>query len=37
MKSELKTRSLQNLADAYSSRELRVKEEYQRGTVWKGA
>ena len=35
MKSEPKTRTLQNLADAYSSRELRVKEEYQRGTVWK--
>lgn len=35
MKSELKTRPLENLADAYSSRELRIKEEYQRGTVWK--
>jgi hypothetical protein len=35
MKSELKTRTLQNLADAYSSHELRIKEEYQRGTVWK--
>jgi hypothetical protein len=27
MKSELKTRSLKNLADAYSSKELRVNEE----------
>jgi len=34
MKSELKTRSLKNLADAYSSKELRVNEEYQRGTIW---
>ncbi len=34
MKSELKTRSLQNLADAYSSDELRVNKEYQRGTKW---
>ena len=35
MKSEMKTRSLQSLADAYSGKELRVKPEYQRGTVWK--
>ena len=34
MKSELKTRSLQNLADAYLSKKLRVNEEYQRGTKW---
>ena len=35
MKSELKTRLLKNLADAYSNHELRVNEEYQRGTIWK--
>ena len=35
MKSEQKTRSLSALAAAYSSKELRVKPEYQRGTVWK--
>lgn len=35
MKSELKTRLLQSLADAYAGHELRVKPEYQRGTVWK--
>jgi hypothetical protein len=35
MKSDLKTRALQNLADAYAAKELRVKPEYQRGTVWK--
>ena len=35
MKSEQKTRSLQSLADAYSGKDLRVKPEYQRGTVWK--
>jgi hypothetical protein len=35
MKSELKTHLLKNLADAYSSKELRVNEEYQRGTIWK--
>jgi len=35
MKSELKTRPLQSLADAYAGHELRVKPEYQRGTVWK--
>lgn len=34
MKSELKIRPLQNLADAYPH-QLRAKEEYQRGTVWK--
>ena len=34
MKSELKKHSLQNLAGAYSSRELRVNPEYQRGTKW---
>ncbi len=34
MKSELKTRLLQNLADAYLGRELRVNSEYQRGTKW---
>jgi hypothetical protein len=31
MKSELKQRTLQNLADAYSCRELRVNPEFQRG------
>ena len=35
MKTELKTRKLQSLAAAYSGKELRVKPEYQRGTVWK--
>src|SRR5438105_9042916 len=35
MKSELKTRQLKMLADAYLSRvDLRVNPEYQRGTVW---
>lgn len=34
MKSELKTRTLQNLADARLAGELRVNEEYQRGTKW---
>lgn len=34
MKSELKSHSLKNLADAYSTKELRVNEEYQRGTKW---
>ena len=34
MKSELKTRSLQSLADAYLGDELRVNKEYQRGTKW---
>lgn len=35
MKTELKTRSLQILADAYAGHKLRVKPEYQRGTIWK--
>ena len=35
MKSEQKTRKLSALAAAYASKELRVKPEYQRGTVWK--
>ena len=35
MKSELKTCSLQSLADARLANELRVRPEYQRGTVWK--
>lgn len=35
MKSDLKTRTPQNLADVYSSKELHVKERYQRGPVWK--
>ena len=35
MKSELKQRTLQNLADAYSANELRANEEYQRGTIWR--
>lgn len=35
MKTDLKTRKLQSLAAAYSGKELRVKPEYQRGTVWK--
>ena len=35
MKTDLKTHLLKRLADAYSSHELRVKPEYQRGTVWK--
>lgn len=34
MKSELKTRTLQSLADAYLADDLRVNEEYQRGTKW---
>jgi hypothetical protein len=34
MKSELKQRTLQNLADAYSGKQLRVNTEYQRGTKW---
>jgi len=34
MKSELKQRTLQKLADAYSRDELRVNPEYQRGTKW---
>lgn len=34
MKSELKIRLLQNLADAYSSKELRVNPEFQRGIKW---
>lgn len=35
MKTELKTRSLQSLADARLANDLRPKPEYQRGTVWK--
>lgn len=35
MKTELKKRSLQSLADARLANELRPKPEYQRGTVWK--
>ena len=35
MQTELRTRTLQRLADAYAAHELRVKPEYQRGTVWK--
>jgi hypothetical protein len=34
MKSDLKTHLLQTLATAYSSKELRVNPEYQRGTKW---
>lgn len=34
MKSELKPRRLQDLANAYLARELRVNPEYQRGTKW---
>ena len=34
MKSELKQRTLQSLADAYASKQLRVNSEYQRGTKW---
>jgi hypothetical protein len=34
MKSELKTRSLQGLSDAYLAKELRVNPEYQRGLQW---
>ena len=34
MKSELKTQTLQELADARLANELRVNEEYQRGTKW---
>jgi len=34
MKSELKTHNLQELANAYLSRDLRVNAEYQRGTKW---
>ncbi|MBW7893734.1 MAG: DUF262 domain-containing protein [Opitutaceae bacterium] len=35
MKSEPKPRPLHRLAAAYTAKELRVKPEYQRGTVWK--
>ena len=35
MKTDLKKRSLQSLADARLANELRPKPEYQRGTVWK--
>lgn len=35
MKTELKKRSLQSLANARLANELRPKPEYQRGTVWK--
>lgn len=35
MKTELKTRSVQSLADARLANDLRPKPEYQRGTVWK--
>ena len=35
MESKFEKRSLQRLADAYAGHELRVKPEYQRGTVWK--
>ncbi len=34
MKSEVKTRTLQSLADARLANDLRVNEEYQRGTKW---
>ena len=34
MQSELKTRVLENLADAYSAHELRVNPEFQRGLKW---
>jgi len=34
MKSELKTRSLKSLTDAYLAGELRVNPEYQRGLQW---
>ena len=34
MKSELRTRKLQNLADAYSAQELRANREFQRGLTW---
>ena len=34
MKSELVTRKLQNLADAYSAHDLRVNPEFQRGLKW---
>lgn len=35
MKSEPKPRPLHHLAAAYTAHELRVRPEYQRGTVWK--
>ncbi len=35
MKSEPKPRPLHRLAAAYTAHELRVRPEYQRGTVWK--
>jgi hypothetical protein len=35
MKSESQLRQLDKLASAYIAHELRVKPEYQRGTVWK--
>ncbi len=34
MKSELKTRSLQSLSEAYLANELLVNREYQRGLHW---
>ena len=34
MKSELKTRKLQELTHAYVNRDLRVNPEFQRGTKW---
>ena len=34
MKSELKQRTLENLADAYSSKKLLVNPEFQRGIKW---
>lgn len=34
MKSELKTRSLEELSSAYVAKELRVNPEYQRGLQW---
>ena len=35
MKSESKSQTLHKLAAAYEAKELRVRPEYQRGTVWK--
>ena len=34
MKSELKPYKLEELANAYSQKDLRVNAEYQRGTKW---
>jgi hypothetical protein len=35
MKSELKKHKLKELANAYTSRDLRINPEFQRGTIWR--